>query len=701
MEFFKTIKAKLLLITIVGLIFSIVITGVVGIYFIKDASNDAVKVATNKLIQEKKEDLLAKSQIVYKVLEDYYQKTLPQNIEKDSKALLKQRMDLAFNLIDTYYDAHKNEPNIKEQLESIIKHYRKGSFYIWINDMNYKMVMHPIKPSLDGKKFINTPKVPFVELGVNALKKCNCDETFIKYKFYNPVTKKYEFKASIVKRFRPFNWMLGTGIYMSDITPKMKKDALDKIKSIRYGKSGYFWVNDMNYKMVMHPIKPQFDGKTFINTPKVPFVQLGVNALKKTNKNYAYIQYKFYNPATKKYEKKLSIVMLFKPWGWVIGTGTYLRSVEATVNEIKNEANTKIQKAVVSFLIIGLIVLGILSLLIYTLIHQSVIKPITELKLKIRDLAEGDGDLTHRLEVKSQDEIGEVANYINIFMEKLQNIILNLKSSTDNVVNVAKQIQSDSMEITQSVDTQNKLINDTKTYTDNIKNDLDIAEESVVTTAEDVKHTQQILQKMIDTLNEVIDDIRNDSHNEIELSEKITSLAEQTNQIRDIINIIKDIADQTNLLALNAAIEAARAGEHGRGFAVVADEVRKLAERTQKSLGEIDSAISVIVQGVMDVQSEIEKSAKESQNVTQVTETLVEQTSVTMSSLDKTIKLSEESVKETTKIDVNVRLLVDTSEGLTKESQITNKMSSELDTISRQLDNITHSLKAEMDKFKV
>ncbi len=96
---------------------------------------------------------------------------------------------------------------------------------------------------------------------------------------------------------------------------ELQKKLMNIVKHSNYGKSGYFWVNDMNYKMIMHPIKPQFDGKIFKNTPKVPFVELGVNAIKKSGKDYAYIKYKFYNPKTGKYGEKLSIVMLYKPWG--------------------------------------------------------------------------------------------------------------------------------------------------------------------------------------------------------------------------------------------------------------------------------------------------------------------------------------------------------------------------------------------------
>lgn len=182
----------------------------------------------------------------------------------------------------------------------------------------------------------------------------------------------------------------------------------------------------------------------------------------------------------------------------------------------------------------------------------------------------------------------------------------------------------------------------------------------------------------------------------LEVNERLHALAETTNQIKDVLNVISDIADQTNLLALNATIEAARAGEHGRGFAVVADEVRNLAEKTQKSLGEINITIKTIVQSVEDVTQQVKRDAQNMETIvkksTEAKETMYKAEhdieSVAQLSRDdiENSKIIEDEVKESRQMVSTLQNDIARVTNIVKENKkIVDEMLAKISELSRQL----------------
>ena len=373
-------------------------------------------------------------------------------------------------------------------------------------------------------------------------------------------------------------------------------------------------------------------------------------------------------------------------------------SVEVPMSQAK-AAVSKIEK-IMLFGTIGAIALFIIIILIAInyFFERNIIQPVKEYS---EVLTKNDDDLTIILEEKGATEIQDIAKAVNKFIFALKDVILKIKESVNTTLNISNNMKISFTNIDRSVQKQSELISNIQGYVNNVEHNLAIAEEKVIMTTEDVVTTQKILDKTVTTLKEMLNDIQNETQKEIEIANKIATLASQSNQIKDVVDVIKEIADQTNLLALNAAIEAARAGEHGRGFAVVADEVRKLAERTQKSLGEIEAAIGIIVQGVLEAQTEIEENVNKFQEATSKTDELIIQTDETMNSLTNTIRNAEQATSETVKINTHVRLLIKATEGLVKESNTSKEVAQKLKEVISQLENITNELNEESNKFKV
>ena len=369
------------------------------------------------------------------------------------------------------------------------------------------------------------------------------------------------------------------------------------------------------------------------------------------------------------------------------------------VKDISFEISGKLSKNLYLVVILSSLILVLTSSLLLA-VSRYIVRRIRRIGTHLADVT-NDLALNRPIIICNHDEIGQISHNINILLTTLQQAMIKAKMTMASNSDINRSMQASSAQITSIAQEQDKVVDNVKLLSTKINKELQESRDISETSATYMKEDYVMLDMMIETLDKIVESINRVSQDEQHISTQMHDLAQQTAQIRSILEMIKDIADQTNLLALNAAIEAARAGEHGRGFAVVADEVRKLAERTQKSLSEIDVTISVVVQSVSSASENIRDN---SQKVVELNEDAIKISAMANETKEKTSKsleITNIAYKKAVSISKEIDELtrgVEEATGLAHENK---KIADNLIGVSKDLNMSTQELESEINIFKV
>jgi methyl-accepting chemotaxis protein len=473
--------------------------------------------------------------------------------------------------------------------------------------------------------------------------------------------------VELIARFSPIkdeqNNVIGGFGAAIDISKSMAALKQSLLK-VRIGETGYFYAIDAqpgpnHGNFTIHPSREgqpalgikDSDGREFLR-----------EMLEKRNGELRYPWFDK-DSAEGGPREKLAVFAEFPEWNWVVAGATYTEEVMRDAIAIRN-----------MLLLSTLLVIAVSGAILVYLVRQQISRPLALIVGLLRNI--GDGKLNNRIDVAREDEIGQLLLSMQLMQGRLAEMIGEVRNSADQLSTASAQVASSSQRVVAGSQQQSEAASGMAASVEELTISIGQVSENALAARELSADSGRLSQEGNQIVHRAADGITHIAGTVQESSAIIRLLGEQSGEISTIVNVIKEIADQTNLLALNAAIEAARAGEQGRGFAVVADEVRKLAERTAQSTAQITETISKIQSGTHDAVQSMEAG------VAQVNQGIV----LAGQAGDAIVKINETSLSV-------VRAITDISSAIEEQSQASKEIARGVENIAQTSEQNTESMR--------
>lgn len=367
--------------------------------------------------------------------------------------------------------------------------------------------------------------------------------------------------------------------------------------------------------------------------------------------------------------------------------------------EINRQVIAEKQDAVSRTIMVIITVIVLIILGVFTLISRMISTSVNHFESSIAHITE-QRDFSRDIPVEGNDELAQMSRKLNELITLLRDTFRGIRSTSSENLSVAAELSATTLAIGKAAEEEAQIVAETTAESDQMKEAMQISSREAQSVREKAISARGNLQEAQKALHNTIEQLSLTVQMEGEINDRLNALSQEASQVKQVLTVIADIADQTNLLALNAAIEAARAGEHGRGFAVVADEVRKLAERTQKSLVETNATVNVIVQSINDITDQMNRNTSRIEQLVSASAEVNDYTETAVAALAHTVDAVE-------KLSTDTQTNTDTTDAIMRKISKINELSSsnarsveEIASAAEHLHQMTENLTAQIGQFK-